>query len=274
MIIVNEKRVEDIQVTDKGGDMLQVNEVYKGSTSVWWRIRPFSSLTWGEIHSLSNRIRTLELSGDDLYSYVSNAYGLNVGDTKTLTLTNGDTYTTRIIDFNDSTTDDGGKNGIRLEFVELYETTYPMNSTNTNAGGFISSKMFTETLPSIFNLFPDDIKPYVRKTHIMRHGGYVDSSGKTEFTADTELFTYSEYEIFGSTSYALQEGVWLKYWKEHNSSEYRKKYMGGGIIYVNSWWLSSAYRSYTDSFASVDRVGGLDHYGASNSHGVGVCLSI
>ena len=271
MIIAGKKRVSDIQITDKAANMLQVGKVYKGSTRVWPTF--FSSLTWGEIHLISDNIRALNLSGDELYTYIQSTYGWQVGDTKTVTLTNGDTYTCRIIDFNDSTTDDGGKNGIRLEFVELYKTTAQMNSSNTNKGGFISSKMFTETLPSIFELFPTDMKPYVRKTHIMRHGGSEDSSGATEFTADTELFLYSEYEIFGSTNYALQEGVWLKYWKDHNDNEYRKKTMLGQTS-SNWWWLSSAYRSFSHYFAGVGSDGGRSNNSAGDGYGVGVCLSI
>ena len=233
----------------------------------------FANNTWEAIHNISDVIRTLTQTGDELYTYIQTTYGWQVGDTKTVTLTNGDTYTCRIIDFNDSVDENGKANGIRLEFVELYKTTAQMNSSNTNAGGFISSKMFTETLPSIFNLFPDDIKPYVRKTHIMRHGGSNDSSGQTEFTADTELFLYSEYEIFGSTNYAYQEGVWLKYWKEHNSSEYRKKTRLGQTS-PDWWWLSSANRGGSGGFADVGSDGVLSNYTASNRGGVGVCLSI
>ena len=235
--------------------------------------KKFSDYTWEEIHKISNIIRNFTETDDELYTMVELMTGFKVGDTKTLTLTNGDTYTCRIIDFNDSVDENGKANGIRLEFVELYKTTAQMNSSNVNTGGFISSKMFTETLPSIFNLFPDDMKPYVRKTHIMRRGGLNDSSGQTEFTADTELFLYSEYEVFGFTSYAYQEGVWLKYWKEHNSSEYRKKTRLGQTS-PGWWWLSSAFRNGSSSFAVVGIDGSLSGSSASSSSGVGVCLSI
>lgn len=235
--------------------------------------KKFSDYTWEEIHEISNFIRELEQTGDALYTFIKLLTGWQVGDTKTVTLTNGDTYTCRIIDFNDSTDDSGKKNGIRLEFVELYKTTAQMNSTDTNTGGFISSKMFTETLPAIFSLFPADMKPYVRKTHIMRHGGSRDSSGETEFTANTELFLYSEYEVFGTIKHALQEGVWLKYWKDHNTSADRVKYQLGSTN-TNWWWLSSASRSNSDRSANVNNGGYLGINYAGNYGGVGVCLSI
>ena len=236
--------------------------------------KKFADYTWEEIHKISNIIRNFTQTDDELYTMVELITGFKVGDTKTVTLTNGNTYTCRIIDFNDSVDENGKANGIRLEFVELYTTRYPMNSSG-NIGGFISSKMFTETLPSIFNLFPNDIKPYVRKTHIVRHGTSVDSGGQTEFTADTELFLYSEYEIFGSTSSADQEGVWLKYWKEHNSDEYRKKIRLGQTS-SGWWWLSSANRDDLSNFAGVTGDGLLDGYSASSiiKGGVAICLSI
>lgn len=270
MLKVGSKSIANVQVGSK-----KVKQIYAGSKLVWESSLPaFASYSWEEIHNISDVIRTLSQTGDELYTYIYETYGWQVGDTKTVTLTNSDTYTCRIIDFNDSTTDDGGKNGIRLEFVELYGTEYAMNSSATNAGGFISSKMFTETLPSIFNLFPIDMKPYVRKTHIMRHGGSEDSSGQTEFTANTELFLYSEYEVFGTTYYAYQEGSRrLKYWATHTSDSDRIKYLLGQTS-AKRWWLSSASRDDSNYFAYVGSGGGLNNNFASSSYGVGVCLSI
>lgn len=242
------------------------------SNVVSYGVNPvFSDNTWEAIHAISDNIAKLNLTGDDLYTYITQNYGWSAGDTKTVTLLNGDTYTLQIWDFNDLLDDKGNKNGIHLGSVELQRDLAKMNDTSTNKGGFISSKMCTTTLPSIFELFPDDIKPYVRKTHIKCYGGSEDAGAS--FEADVELFPPSEYEMFHSTSYALQEGQYLKYWQEHSTAEDRKKTQLGQTS-LQWYWLRSALRSSSSSFVYVGSAGGLVSDGASFAGGVCVCLSI
>jgi hypothetical protein len=227
--------------------------------------KKFADYTWEEIHNISNAIRNLSGLGDDQYSYIELLTGFKVGDTKTLTLTNGDTYPIRIIDFNDSVDENGKANGIRLEFESLYKTQFYMGTSES----FITSKMFTETLPSIFDLFPDDIKPYVRKTHIMRYNyKYTE-----EFTGDTELFLYSVYEIFGQSDNYLQEGSrMLKYWAEHTSDDDRKKYKLGSTL--KRWLLSSFLKDFPTTYYAVSFGGALTTEISSDESGVAICFSI
>ena len=131
--------------------------------------------------------------------------------------------------------------------------------------------MCTTTLPSIFELFPDDIKPYVRKTHIKCYGGSEDVGAS--FEADMELFLPSEYEMFNSTQYANQEGQYLKYWRTHNTAEDRKKTQLGQTS-LQWYWLRSAFRSGSYSFAIVGSTGSLSNFSANDTGGVCVCLSI
>ena len=242
------------------------------SNVVSYGVNPtFSENTWEAIHAMSDNIAKLDLTGDDLYTYITQNYGWSVGDSKTVTLLNGDTYTLQIWDFNDLLDDKGNKNGIHLGSIELQRNLAKINDTNTNKGGFISSKMCTTTLPSIFDLFPDDLKPYVRKTHIKCYGGSED--GGASYEADMELFLPSEYEMFNSTGYAYQEGQYLKYWQTHNTDNDRKKTQLGRTS--SQWyWLRSASRSLSGSFAYVGFSGSLSSNGAGNASGVCVCLSI
>ncbi len=242
------------------------------SNVVSYGVNPiFSGNTWEAIHAISDNIAKLNLTGDDLYTYITQNYGWSVGDTKTVTLLNGDTYTLQIWDFNDLLDDKGNKNGIHLGSVELQRDPAKMNETSINKGGFISSKMCTTTLPSIFELFPDDIKPYVRKTHIKCYGGSGDAGAS--FEADMELFLPSEYEMFNSTQYANQEGEYLKYWQTHNTNEDKKKIQLGQTG-PQWYWLRSANRSNSSNFAIVNYTGSLSNHGAGNADGVCVCLSI
>lgn len=244
------------------------------SNVVSYGVNPtFSENTWEAIHTISDDIAKLDLTGDDLYTYITQNYGWSVGDTKTVTLLNGDTYTLQIWDFNDLLDDKGNKNGIHLGSVELQRDSAKVNDTNTNKGGFISSKMCTTTLPSIFELFPDDIKPYVRKTHIKCYGGFGDSGAS--FEADMELFLPSEYEMFNKTQFALQEGQYLKYWQTHNTNNDKKKTRLGQTSSSSSWyWLRSAGRTYSSVFVVVSDSGTLNNYNADYTSGVCVCLSI
>lgn len=64
----------------------------------------------------------------------------SVGAKKTIKL-NGVSYTAQIIGFNHDTKTAGGKAGITFQLVDCLNTTYQMNSSNTNVGGWKSSAM-------------------------------------------------------------------------------------------------------------------------------------
>ena len=249
----------------------QIRENYS-NTVIYGVLPTFADNSWDTIASVSNQISKLSLTGDLLYDYIKQTYGWEAnGMYKPFTTTTGDTYGLQIWDFNDKTDENGDKNGITFGCIELQKTTASMNATSTNTGGFGASKLATVTLPSIYEVLPEDLKKHIIKSHITYHSGSDDPT--TELNGNFYLYIPSEFEVSGKTSYALQEGQWLKYWKEHNTNQDRIKYRLGTTS-STSWWLRSAYRYYSNYFAIVNSDGNLNFNNAYYSYGVCFCLSI
>ena len=243
------------------------------SNTVLYGVYPtFAYNDWETISSVSSQIAQLSLEGDLLYSYIKETYGWEVGMTKSVTLTSGDTFNLQIWDFNDKVDKEGNKIGISFGSVELQKQDTQMNSTDTNAGGFGASRIATTTLPSIYELLPKDLQNVIKESKITYHSGGSDDPF-TERVGYYKLYLPSEYEIFHSTFYAYQEGVWLKYWQEHNTSADRIKHQIGSIS-GDFYWLRSTVSTGTTTFTSVDSSGNLHYNYAFDSLGVCVCLSI
>ena len=237
--------------------------------------RTFSENSFATISQISrNEISNMTETGDDLYTAIETKYGWKVGDTIQYTIASGNnagTYTAQIWDFNNAVDKDGNKNGILLGNVELLKTLNKMNDTGTNKSGFGASVMATTTLPAVYETLPDDLKNVIRETKVTYHSGSDDPD--TELSGYYKLYLPSEYEIFNSTSYALQEGQYLKYWQTHNTDKDRKKIQVGQSS--SQWyWLRSAYRSNAFFFAIVSNAGGLGISDVDSTSGVCLMFSI
>ena len=179
---------------------------------------------------------------------------VSVGDRVTLSL-NGANYAFDVIGFNHDTLTDTaaygeetatGKAGITFQMHDLFATTYEMNSTQTNKGGWKSSDMRTSTMATMKGYLPDDweaiIKP-VNKTS--GRGGNTASSSGTETVSDS-CFLLAEIEIFGSVTNSVSgEGSQYAYYKAGNS---KIKNKSGS---PNNWWERSPKSANSSGFCSV-----------------------
>lgn len=198
----------------------------------------------------------------------------NVGDEKTISLTGtGESVTLQILGFNhDDKADNSGKAGITFGMKHLLATTYPMNSSNTNAGGWDSSAMRSSTMKTQLSQLPADlravIKPVIKKAT-------AGSQSTTITTSTDSLFLFSEVEIDGTTSsgYA-DEGSQYDYWKTHNTASDRIKNLSNGSDSAGTWWWRSPSVSSSAYFRCIDGIGGVRNNGASGSNGVcfGFCV--
>lgn len=193
-----------------------------------------------------------------------------VGDTKTVAV-NGVNYQFQIIGFDHDTltTADGSrtKAGITFQMVDCLSTTYYMNSSNTNSGGWNGSYMKKTVMTTLLNQLPAALKNVLKSVNKLSGTGGGSTSG-TQTTND-KLFLLSEVEIFGTTTYSVPgEGTQYAYYKAGNSKV--KKVNGS----ANYWWERSPRSGYTDYFCSVDSNGGANYYYASYSRGVsfGFCV--
>lgn len=193
-----------------------------------------------------------------------------VGDTKTVAV-NGVNYQFQIIGFDhdDLTTKDGTrtKAGITFQMVDCLNTTYSMNGSNTNSGGWNGSTMRTSTMATLLNQLPAALKNVLKSVNKLSGTGGGSTSG-TQTTHD-KLFLLSEVEIFGTTTYSVPgEGTQYAYYKAGNS---KVKKVNGSAIY---WWERSPYSGDTSYFCRVNNSGTANSYYAGSSYGVsfGFCV--
>lgn len=219
--------------------------------------------------SITNATSTVYIDFGSVHRKVS------VGDQVTLAL-NGTNYTFDVIGFNHDTlttstaygaTTKTGKAGITFQMHDLFATTYVMNSSNTNSGGWKSSAMRTSTMATMKGYLPAAWQTAIKPVNKASGTGGGSSSG-TETVSDS-CFLLAEIEIFGSTTYSVSgEGTQYAYYKAGNS----KVKNGGGS--AGSWWERSPRSGTSISFCRVGSSGGANDYGAGNSSGVafGFCV--
>lgn len=192
-----------------------------------------------------------------------------VGDTKTVAV-NGVNYQFQIIGFDHDTltTKDGTrtKAGITFQMVDCLNTTYSMNGSNTNSGGWNGSTMRTSTMATLLNQLSSDLKSVLKFVNKVTSKG--DNQSGLETTSD-KLFLLSEIEVFGATQYSYAgEGKQYEYYTAGNSTI--KKVNGS----ANGWWERSPRSGYTTDFCYVNGGGSATISFASSSRGVsfGFCV--
>ena len=204
----------------------------------------------------------------------ANHYKVSIGDQVTLSL-NGTNYVFDVIGFNHDTlttstaygaTTKTGKAGITFQMHNVFATTYPMNSTDTNSGGWKSSAMRTSTMPLMKGYLPSAWQTAIKPVN--KNSGSGGSLVGTTKVSD-ECFLLSEIEVFGSTTYSVSgEGTQYVYDKAGNSKV--KNRSGSADV-----WRERSPRSGSSlHFCRVDIDGTASSYAASNSIGVafGFCV--
>lgn len=228
------------------------------------------------IAQVSETIAANNMTSEQVY----NTYGWSVGDTHDITLTSGEVIQVRILGFNHDTKSDGsGKAGITLQMVECLATRYPMNSSNTNAGGYAASVMKTSTLPTIKALLPQEWQDVIKLVDKKSANGGSTNYSET-LTLSEDIFLLAEIEVFGTTTYAqdgANEGSVYEYWNGKAAADRIKKYdtdADGVADTAALWWLRSSLYSGTYYFCTVNTSGSATGNGASASRGVafGFCI--
>lgn len=193
-----------------------------------------------------------------------------IGDTKTVAV-NGVNYQFQIIGFDHDnlTTKDGTrtKAGITFQMVDCLSTTYYMNSSNTNSGGWNGSYMKKTVMTTLLNQLPAALKNVLKSVNKLSGTGGGSTSG-TQTTND-KLFLLSEVEIFGTTTYSVPgEGTQYAYYKAGNSKIKKVNGSAGG------WWERSPHSGGTSYFCFVNNNGGASYDYASDTRGVsfGFCV--
>ena len=257
---------------------------------------PTASLTAQSGVSYTNGINGLEADVISLFSAaISNNSGItnetsvvyldygnihrkvSVGDQVTLSL-NGTDYAFDIIGLNHDTLTDTaaygeetatGKAGITFQMHDLFATTYKMNNTHTNKGGWKNSDMRTSTMATMKGYLPDDWEVIIKPVNkVSGKGGTKASWSGTETVSDI-CFLLAEIEIFGSTTFSVSgEGTQYAYYKSGNS---KVKNRSGS---ADDWRERSPKSANTGSFCNVRSIGVAGSMSAHSDSGVafGFCV--
>ena len=141
---------------------------------------------------------------------------------------------------------------------------FNINNTNSNAGGWASSRMRSNVLQDIKNSLPSDLTSVIKTSTIYTDntGGGSDVSSYVTATQD-DLYLLAEYEIFGAHDYANSaEQNYQQQYEYYSSGGRRKKikYRYNSTSSAAYWWERSlrATTNYEWTYISTDgyQVGG------------------
>lgn len=183
---------------------------------------------------------------------------------------NGETLTLQIYGFNHDNLTSGGKAGITFGMKNLMAETRQMNISNTNAGGFTGSTMYTWLINTLFPALPEDLRGLIKAVDKKTSAGWQSTTINTE---RMKLFLFSEVECFGTTTYSVAgEGAVYPIFTDNNS---RIKRLANGTGSASLWWERSPSANHPASFCIVYGTGGSYNYSyADISRGVcfGFCI--
>lgn len=217
---------------------------------------------------ITNETSVIYLDNEDIHRKVS------IGDQVTLSL-NGTNYAFDVIGFNHDTLTTStaygantktGKAGITFQMHNVFATIYPMNSTDTNSGGWKSSAMRTSTMATMKGYMPAAWQTAIKPVN--KASGVGGNSSGTETVSDS-CFLLSEIEVFGSTKHSVSgEGTQYAYYKAGNS---KVKNRGDRPF---DWWERSPHSSKSTIFCMVSNYAAATYTNATNSSGVafGFCV--
>lgn len=178
-----------------------------------------------------------------------------VGNSKTMTI-NGKDYQIDIIGKNHDTYASGGTAPLTFQMHDCYETTYRMNETLTNVGGWKSSTLRNTDLPALLALMPSEVQGGIREVNKLCFAG---GTSTNVITVADKLFLLSISELYIGSNY---EGSVYDYYSAGNS---KVKNVNGSAY---TWRTRTPYAGDTTSFKVINASGSDAYGGARGSFGV------
>ena len=153
---------------------------------------------------------------------------------------------------------------------------FNMNNSNTNSGGWNSSRMRSTTLPLVKSALPSDLQAVLKTTTI-----YSDNAGNGSDTASyvtatqDELYLLAEFEIFGARTYANSaERNYQQQYAYYVAGNSKIKYRHDSTATAVSWWVRSVYATSASAFCRVSPAGTALASNAFLSLGLAVAFKI
>lgn len=160
---------------------------------------------------------------------------------------------------------------------------FSMNSSRTTSGGWASSQMRTNICGTSLSSYSGTIIaviPAALRAVLKSVTKYTDNTGNSTsasaVTATTDyIFLLSEYEVFGSISYAnSNESSKQAQYAYYSAGNSKIKYKHDGTSTAAYWWLRSPGASNSSNFVSVIAGGTVNNNSANRSLGFapGFCV--
>ena len=200
-----------------------------------------------------------------------------LGDTKDVTLSGIGTMTLQIADFNHdylSGSTAASKAPVTFLCKNLLYTTYQMNSSNTNSGGFMSSALKSTLNSTILNALPSDLRGIIKTCYKWYGTGNATSNGAW---GGCKIWLPLEYEMFGANIYAPTTERTTGNARQYpifTDNASRIKITNNGAGGANYYWLASPHAFNSNFFCTVNSDGTPYSNYANYSYGVcfGLCV--
>ena len=191
-----------------------------------------------------------------------------IGDTKDEVIA-GETLTFAIMGKNmDDLADGSGKAGLTFGMTQLMASTRKMNSSNTNAGSFAGSAMYSWLSETIYPNLPAELKDAIKAVNKKTSSGGDSSVIRTD---SMYLWLFAEIEVFGTTTYSYAgEGTQYPYFA---TAAERIKRLSNGAGAASDWWERSPRQNYDGRhFCLVDDSGRPNAGNGTHNLSRGVCF--
>lgn len=167
--------------------------------------------------------------------------------------------------------DNSGYTNAVFQFVECLTTTYGMNTSATNNGGWASCTLRTTMNTTFLQGLPQAIQNIISECKVKSGTGNNSTSGTS--SSSNKLFLPCEWEMFGAKTYGIGSSEGTPQYQWYNTASRRIKYIYGTT--TKPWWrLRSPWSGTNAQFCVVDETGGPNASTASDGNGIAPCFSI
>ena len=146
---------------------------------------------------------------------------------------------------------------------------FNMNNSQSNSGGWNSSRMRTVICPAYKSAMPSDLQAVLKTVtkYSDNTGGGSNTASCVTATTD-DIFLLAEWEVFGARRYAnSSEQNYQAQYAYYSAGNSKVRYRHSSTGSTANWWLRSVRADNSTSFCYVSTSGSASCGGAYNSRG-------
>lgn len=201
--------------------------------------------------------------------------GIGIGDYKDITLSNGEVVRMEVAGI-DTYIGNQSSNNHRIYWIsrDCLETTYPMNTSLTNTGGFPASTLKTTLNSTIFEMLPSEVQEV-----IVADKRLCSTKGSWAWQSDQRLWLPSEVEVWGHNARSelfFGNGCGMQFPIFAESLRHILKGIGFGASAIGnhySWWCDSPHSESQTTFCLVEGTGFPADSRPDTALGVPICFT-